>query len=174
MRTGLLRRLSWILAIIIASGAVSCAQLSNGSASKPAEQAPVSAAAKPATPAAAAPPAIPVADISGSWKWTVDAQGAQINHSAKFKQSGQTLGGSWTDSYGDQPVTADIKEGSVKDGKVSFKVTRSSPFGDGSEMTLTFSGTLSAAKDKIDGTINVNIPGADPIPSEWHATRSKD
>ncbi|HVT89262.1 MAG TPA: hypothetical protein VHD56_10450 [Tepidisphaeraceae bacterium] len=170
------RRFAWTLsAIVLFSTGIACKNDSQiETASKPAQPAMTAQPVKPAAPAPAQP-ATPVAasEITGAWKWSVNAGDSVINHSAKFKQTGQTLGGTWTDSFGDQPVTADIKEGSVKDGQVNFKVTRPSPFGDGSEMTLTFAGKLSAI-DKIDGTINVLIPGGEPIPSEWHAIKVKE
>jgi hypothetical protein len=58
------------------------------------------------------------ANASGVWKWSLSEQTGETI--LKVKQEGDKLTGSYTNQFG----AAEIKDGSVKDGNVTFKVKR--------------------------------------------------
>ena len=88
-----------------------------------------------------------------------------IEQSAVLKQDGEALTGKFTDGF--DGASFDIKNGKVKDGQVSFTVTRGME-GMG-EMTLKFNGKLDG--DTIKGTADFSM-GDQPMSSEWTAKRS--
>src|SRR5438132_13774747 len=62
------------------------------------------------------------ADAAGTWKWTFTTQNGQtINAAVKLKQDGDKLTGAFIGRDGNETPIEDAK---VKDGEVSFKVTR--------------------------------------------------
>ena len=83
------------------------------------------------------------AAASGTWKWSATFGGNSIDMVLKLKQDGEKLTGSITGFQGQE---TEIKEGTVKDGKVSFKVVND--FG-GSPRTTTYTGTLNG--DSLKG-----------------------
>src|SRR5450432_4028904 len=87
------------------------------------------------------------ADATGSWKWEIKTpDGDSINMSANLKQDGQSLTGIFLDGFDQKSF--DIKDGSVKEGVVSFTVSR--PFNDDT-ITVNYNGKLSG--DTIKGTL---------------------
>ncbi len=99
-------------------------------------------------------------DASGTWKWSVPGKdGATREMTLNLTQDGDKLTGSMVGKNGN----TDITDGSVKDGQVSFKLTRKR--GD-KEITSTFTGKLSG--DSIEGTVEANGKSHD-----WKAARSK-
>ena len=63
-----------------------------------------------------------------------------------------------------------FKDGSAKDGQVTFNVTR--PVGEGDDkVALKFSGKV--AGDSIDGKVDVAFGGNDPMSADWHAKRAQ-
>lgn len=107
-------------------------------------------------------------DATGSWKWTVQTpDGDSIDMSAKVKQDGEKLTGKFLDGFDGQ--TFDVKDGQVKDGKVTFTITR--PIND-QTITVNYSGNLDA--DVIKGTLTIKFGDQDPTTSDWLAKRSAD
>ncbi len=80
-------------------------------------------------------------DVSGTWKWTQEGPGGQMEFALKLKQDGEKLTGTITGFGGEE---SPIEEGKVKDGAFSFKVTRE--FG-GRPFVTTYSGKL------VNGTL---------------------
>jgi hypothetical protein len=72
----------------------------------------------------AAPLALAANDATGTWKWTIPAQGnrPERNVSLKLKQDGEKLTGTYNGG-GNNAQDVEIADGKVKDGDVSFKVT---------------------------------------------------
>jgi heat shock protein HslJ len=63
-------------------------------------------------------------NAAGTWKWSLDGQnGDTIRTTLKLKQDGDKLTGSYTNQFGQ----AEITDGSLKDGEISFKVNRDRP-----------------------------------------------
>src|SRR3954449_322903 len=87
--------------------------------------------------------AAPAADVTGTWKWTVERDGNTIETTLKLKQDGEKLTGTISGRQGGE---TDIEQGKVKDDAVSFKVTRE--FG-GNKVAVTYQGKLSG--DSIKG-----------------------
>jgi hypothetical protein len=76
-------------------------------------------------------------DVTGTWKWSQEGPGGQIEFTLKLKQDGEKLTGTITGFQGEE---SPIEEGKVKDGAISFKVTRD--FG-GRAFVTTYTGKLS-------------------------------
>ena len=110
----------------------------------------------------------PAASATGTWKWTMAGQNGQQRESTlKLKQDGEKLTGAL---MGRNNQETEITDGKVKDGQVSFKVTRK--FND-QEMTSSYNGKLDG--DTIKG--KVERPGRDggaARTSDWEAKRVKE
>jgi hypothetical protein len=153
-------------ALIVGLAAFSCTQTppgsTQGTTARPAatQSAPAPGAAAPSAPANAA------ANVTGTWTWTYDGgdAGMAITHTYILKQSGETVTGTFKDSFDE--TTADIKEGKIHDGQVSFKVSR--PLMDNT-MDFTFTGRLQG--DTIKGTATWTMMDQ-PTTSDWLAKRS--
>jgi hypothetical protein len=76
-------------------------------------------------------------DVSGTWKWSQEGPGGQIEFVLKLKQDGEKLTGTITGFQGEETP---IEEGKVKEGAISFKVTRD--FG-GRPFVTTYTGKVS-------------------------------
>jgi hypothetical protein len=98
-------------------------------------------------------------DASGIWKWSLSEQTGETI--LKVKQEGDKLTGSYTNQFGG----AEIKEGSVKDGNVAFKVKRDF---NGQEFVIKYSGKL--AGDKITGKAEFDMNG-EARAMDWNAKR---
>jgi hypothetical protein len=101
-------------------------------------------------------------NAAGTWKWSFDGQnGDTIRTVLKVKQDGDKLTGSYTNQFGQ----AEITDGSLKDGAISFKVKREL---NGQPFILKYSGKLSG--DKITGKCEFDVNG-DSRTLEWEAKR---
>jgi hypothetical protein len=60
-------------------------------------------------------------DATGTWKWSQEGPGGQIDFTLILKQEGQKLTGTITGFNGEE---SPIEDGKVVDGTISFKVTR--------------------------------------------------
>ena len=105
------------------------------------------------------------ADVTGTWKWTVERNGNTIETTLKLKQDGEKLTGTMSGRQGSPDI--DIEEGKVKDDAVSFKVTRM--FGD-NKIVMTYQGKLSG--ETIKGDTKFERDG-EAQTREWEAKRSK-
>ena len=105
------------------------------------------------------------ANAAGTWTWTYDggAAGQAITHTYVIKQSGETLTGTFKDSYDE--TTAEIKGGKIHDGQVSFTVARPLM---GNDMVFTFTGKLQG--DTIKGQANWTMADQ-PTTADWLAKR---
>ena len=99
---------------------------------------------------------------AGTWKWSLAAQnGDPIRTTLKLKQDGDKLTGSYTNQFG----KAEIEDGSLKDGEISFKVKREL---NGQPFVIKYSGKLSG--DKITGKCEFDVNG-DTRALDWEAKR---
>ena len=98
-------------------------------------------------------------NAAGTWKWTLSEQTGETI--LKLKQEGEKLTGSYTNQFG----AAEIREGTLKDGKVSFNVKRDF---NGQEFVIKYSGKL--AGDKISGQAAFDIEG-ETHELKWEAKR---
>lgn len=96
---------------------------------------------------------------AGVWKWTLTEQTGETI--LTLKQEGEKLTGSYTNQFG----KAEISDGSLKDGVVSFKVNREL---NGQAFVIKYSGKL--AGDKITGKAEFDING-ETRGLDWAAKR---
>ena len=98
-------------------------------------------------------------NAAGTWKWTLSEQTGETI--LKLKQEGEKLTGSYTNQFG----AAEIREGTLKDGTVSFNVKRDF---NGQEFVIKYSGKL--AGDKISGQAAFDVNG-EAREMKWEAKR---
>lgn len=102
---------------------------------------------------------------TGTWKWSVMAQGQTRMQTLKLKLEGDKLTGSMP---GRNNMETKIEDGTFKDGEVSFKITRER---NGQKFTQKFSGKVTG--DTIKGKIESERDGQ--VQSrDWEAKRSTD
>jgi hypothetical protein len=102
-------------------------------------------------------------DATGTWKWTVERNGQTFEPVLKLKQDGEKLTGTISGRNGNE---TEIENGKVKDGEVSFTVTRT--FGD-NKIVQKYHGKLSG--DSIKGKIEFERDG-EAQSRDWEAKRS--
>jgi hypothetical protein len=104
-------------------------------------------------------------NATGTWKSSFTTPNGQtIETTYKLKQEGDKLTGTVTGRDGQETK---IEDGTVKDGKVSFKVTRER---NEQKFTLRFKGDLKG--DSIKGKLEVG-QGDDTRSFDWEAKRQK-
>lgn len=102
---------------------------------------------------------------TGTWKSTVTTQdGKTFNVTHKLKQDGEKLTGT---AKGPRGGEVQIGEGKVKDGKVSFQITREA---NGRKFTSKYKGELSG--DTIKGKMEFG-EGDQARTFDWEAKREK-
>jgi hypothetical protein len=109
------------------------------------------------------------ATATGTWKWSTPGRngGDARETTLKLKQDGDKLTG--TISMGANGREAEITDGKVKDGEVSFKVVRKGR--NNNEITSNYSGKIDG--DVLKGKIETNFNGT-PRTREFEAKRAKD
>jgi len=98
-------------------------------------------------------------NAAGDWKWSLAGQKGDTI--LNLKQEGEKLTGSYTNEFG----KAEITEGSLKDGDISFKVNREL---NGHPFIIRYSGKLSG--DKITGKCEFDVNGGTRA-LKWEAKR---
>ena len=98
-------------------------------------------------------------NAAGSWKWALAGQNGETI--LKLKQDGEKLTGSYTNQFG----KAEITDGSLKDGDITFKVKREL---NGQAFLIKYSGKLSG--DKITGKCEFDVNG-ETRALKWEAKR---
>ena len=113
------------------------------------------AAAAPATPAAATPAAPATAvNLNGQWDAVADANGQPFPFLLTLKIEGETVSGSSSSQLGE----ATVKNGTWKDGRLSFQL-------EGSSGTITMSGTV------IEGKLSGEFDYSGQLQGKWVAVR---
>ena len=111
-------------------------------------------------------PVLAADSIDGTWEWEVGGQGGQtFQQRAKLKQDGEKLTGV---IMGRNNQETEIKDGKIKDGEISFTVTRERQ---GQTMTTKYTGKLDG--DKIKGKTERERDGQTQS-REWEAKRAKE
>jgi hypothetical protein len=105
------------------------------------------------------------ANPTGTWKWTVERNGQKREMTLKLKYADGKLTGSMP---GRDNQETPIEDGTFKDGKVSFTVTREF---NGQKFTIKYHGTLSG--DTLKGKSEFERDGQAQS-RDWEAKRSKD
>ncbi len=105
------------------------------------------------------------ASATGKWKWSFERNGQTMETTLTLKQDGEKLTGAVT---GRNNTETAIEEGKVKDGEVSFKVTRER---NGNKFTMAYKGKVT--EDTIKGTIESERNG-EKNSREWEAKRVKE
>src|SRR3954466_6364241 len=76
------------------------------------------------------------ADVTGTWKWTVERDGNTSERTVKLKQEGDKLTGTYLGRQGNETP---IEDGKVSGDTISFKVTREF---NGNKVVTTYQGKL--------------------------------
>lgn len=105
------------------------------------------------------------ANAAGKWKWSFERGGQTMETTLTLKQDGEKLTGTVT---GRNNTETAIEEGKVKDGEVSFKITRER---EGQKFTMSYKGKVS--EDTIKGTIESERDGQKRS-RDWEAKRVKE
>ena len=117
-----------------------------------------------ARPAAAADDA-KKGDVTGTWTWSVNTQNGQtFEQKAKLKQDGDKVTGV---IIGRNNNETEIKDGKLKDGELTFSVTRERQ---GQSMTTKYTGKVDG--DTIKG--KMQREGGQGEGRDWEAKRAKD
>jgi len=103
-------------------------------------------------------------DPTGTWKWTSQAGGKEREQTLTLKLAGDKLTGSMP---GRNDQVTEISDGTFKDNKVSFSVTREF---NGQKFTTKYNGTLSG--DTITGKTERERDGQ-KTSTDWVAKRQK-
>ena len=98
-------------------------------------------------------------NATGIWKWSLAGQNGETI--LKLKQGGEKLTGTYTNQFGN----AEITDGSLKDGDITFKVKREF---NGQPFLIKYSGKLSG--DKITGKCEFEVNG-ETRSLKWEAKR---
>jgi hypothetical protein len=108
------------------------------------------------------------ADATGTWKWEMKRQnGDAIPVTLKLKQDGEKLTGTIS-GFGANAKDTEITDGTIKDGDLSFKVTRKR---NDQEFTTTYKGKL--AGDTITGKTERPNQQGEVQSRDWEAKREK-
>ena len=103
--------------------------------------------------------------VDGTWKWSQAGQNGQTRESTvKLKQEGDKVTGVMVGRNGE----TEIKDGKVKDGEVSFSVTREF---NGNSFTTNYHGKVDG--DTIKGKSETERNGQ-KRERDWEAKRAKD
>jgi len=102
---------------------------------------------------------------AGKWKWSFERNGQKVETTLTLKQDGEKLTGTVT---GRNNTETAIEDGKIKDGEVSFKVTRER---NGTKSTMAYKGKVN--EDDIKGTIESERDGQKNS-REWEAKRVKE
>lgn len=103
------------------------------------------------------------ADVTGTWKWSVERNGQTRETTLKLKQEGDKLTGTIT---GRENTEIQIEDGKVDGDKVSFKVTMEF---NGNKFVRTYEGKVSG--DTIKGESKAERNGQTQS-REWEAKKS--
>ncbi|HEY7117684.1 MAG TPA: hypothetical protein VH475_13930 [Tepidisphaeraceae bacterium] len=105
-------------------------------------------------------------DATGTWKWTMPGRNGNPGRevSLKLKQDGEKL----TGTLGGGQNETEIKDGKIKDGELSFSVTRKRQ---DQEFTTKYSGKLDG--DTIKGKTEFDRNGQTQS-RDWEAKRAKE
>jgi len=104
------------------------------------------------------------ADATGTWKWSFTGQNGQTRETTlKLKQDGEKLTGTIS---GRNNTETDIEDGKVKDGEVSFKVTREF---NGNKFVQMYHGKVEG--DSIKGKVEFERNG-EKQSRDWEAKKS--
>lgn len=98
-------------------------------------------------------------NAAGTWKWSLSEQTGETI--LTLKQDGEKLTGSYTNQFG----KAEIADGSLKNGDITFKVKREF---NGQAFVIKYSGKLSG--DKIAGKAEFDI-NSETRALDWNAKR---
>ena len=110
------------------------------------------------------------ASPAGTWKWTTPGRngGPDRKMSLELKVAGDKVTGTLTSPGRDgTPTKTEISDGKLKDGEVSFKVTREL---NGEKRVMSYAGKVSA--DTIKGKIEFERNG-EKQSRDWEAKRSE-
>lgn len=112
------------------------------------------------------------ANPTGTWSWTMQARdgGAERKMTLKLKVEGDKVSGKLISPgrQGGDPVETEIKDGKIKDGEVSFTITREF---NGNKMVAKYTGKVTA--ESLKGKIETERNG-ETRSRDWEAKKVKE
>jgi hypothetical protein len=107
---------------------------------------------------------------TGTYAWTMTRNDMEIKNTLKLKQDGDKVTGALKTKRGDMENEAEIKDAAIKDGVLSFSVTREF---NGNSFTIKYSATLAGDTLKMKVT-RPGRDGGDPVTTEVEAKKESD
>jgi hypothetical protein len=117
---------------------------------------PPSSSAAPAAPAAAPAAAAPAFSLNGQWEAVADANGQPFPFLLTLKVEGETVTGNSSSQLGEAPV----KDGSWKDGKLSFVLEGGN-------------GNIAMVATVVDGKLSGEFDYAGQLQGKWVAVKKQ-
>jgi hypothetical protein len=102
------------------------------------------------------------ASFNGTYGWTVTRNNMEMKNTLKLKQDGDKVSGKLLTKRGENENESEIKEAAIKDGVLSFEVTREF---NGNSFTIKYSGKLEGDTLKLKVT-RPGRDGGDPVTTE--------
>jgi len=109
-------------------------------------------------------------DPTGTWMWTIPGRngGPDRTNTLKLKAEGDKVTGKMmAPARGGETTTTEIEEGKVKDGEVSFSISRETQNG---KVTAKYHGKIT--DDSIKGKMETERNGS-PVSRDWEAKREE-
>jgi len=91
-----------------------------------------------------------LADVTGKWSATVETDAGSGSPSFVFKQSGETLTGTYSGLFGEAPINGTVKGDDIE---WSFKASQ-----DGESVTVKYKGKISG--NQIKGSVELGSLGS--------------
>jgi hypothetical protein len=107
---------------------------------------------------------------TGTYAWTMTRNDMEIKNTLKLKQDGDKVTGVLKTKRGDMENESEIKDAAIKDGVLSFSVTREF---NGNSFTIKYSATLAGDTLKMKVT-RPGRDGGDPVTTEVEAKKETD
>jgi hypothetical protein len=107
---------------------------------------------------------------TGTYAWTMTRNDMEIKNTLKLKQDGDKVTGALKTKRGDMENESEIKDAAIKDGVLSFSVTREF---NGNSFTIKYSATLAGDTLKMKVT-RPGRDGGDPVTTEVEAKKESD
>lgn len=103
-------------------------------------------------------------DVTGTWKWSITFGDQTRDFTMKLKQDADKVSGTMSGPGGQDTK---IDDGKIKDGEITFSVTRER---NGEKFTVKYKGKVSG--DSIEGKMDVNFGGQEQS-FDWKPKKEK-
>jgi hypothetical protein len=107
---------------------------------------------------------------TGTYTWTMKRNDMEFKSTLKLKQDGEKVTGVLVTKRGDTDNESEIKDAAIKDGVLSFNVTREF---NGNSFTIKYAATLAGDTLKLKVT-RPGRDGGEPVTTEVEAKKESD